>query len=113
MQNYFFLNSGSARKTVPARAIKLKIIINTPNPENVAIPLDSLTKPIVMNWEIIENKSAPAVAAYEAYGGSGSLICEANLEITTRAVPAKESRIDKIIRISTGTNCGLGEPAIA
>lgn len=49
MQNYFFFNSGSARKTVPARARKLKTIINTPNHENVAIPLDSLTKPIVMN----------------------------------------------------------------
>lgn len=62
---------------------------------------------------MIENRSAPAVAAYDANDGSGSLTCEANLEITTRAVPAKESRIDKIIRISTGTNCGLEEPAIA
>ena len=113
MQNYFFLNSGNARNTVAASEMKLNTIINTPNPENVAIPLDSLTKPIVINCETIENKSAPAVAAYEANDGSGSLTFGAAFGRIVRARPASDRIIDKIISISTGTNCGLGEPAIA
>ena len=50
-------------KTVAPSARKLKTIINTPKPEKEAELPPVATKPIVMNCEIIEKRSAPVVAA--------------------------------------------------
>ena len=103
MQNYFFLNSGSARNTVAASEIKLNIIINTPKPANEAAPPDVPINPIVINCETIENKSAQAVAAYEANDGSGSLTFGAAFGRIVRTRPASDRIIDKIINIRIGT----------